>query len=158
MPPGINYMYEGLIKRGLFVLSGFFLSTYLGAALSEPIFGCIIPIIWIASVFDAFNIRRRLIAGERISDSVDDILGFFKKYKTAIILSMAVVLGLNLLGSISRVISYMPYSRYIRPLINSRFVPVLILLGGIYLIVISGRRTRSSSHQSDHTRDDNENK
>jgi hypothetical protein len=158
MPPGINYMYEGLIKRGLFVLSSFFLSFYLAVTLSEPIFGILISIIWVACVFDAFSIRRRLIAGERVVDSVDDILGFFKKYKTAVILFLVVVLGLNLLGSIGKAISYMPYVRYIHPLISSRIVPVLILLGGIYLIVFSGKRSGASSRCCDHTRDDSENK
>jgi len=37
LPPGINYMYEGLIKRGLFILSSFFCVSIVTFMLQ---FGC----------------------------------------------------------------------------------------------------------------------
>ena len=160
LPPGVNYMYEGLIKRGLFILSSFFLSIYLAAALSEPIFGFITAIMWITCAFDAFRIRKRLIAGENVPDSVDDILAFIKRYKTALILFFVIVLALNLLGAISSAIaiSYLPYIGRIRPLVSNRVLPILILLGGIYLIVFSGKRSESSSTYIDHRHNDTEKK
>jgi len=145
LPPGVNYMYEGLIKRGLFILSSFFLSFYLAASLREPIFGLVAAIMWITCAFDAFRIRRRLIYGEDVPDSVDDILRFIKQYKGAIIIFLIIILGLSLLNSIGNAISYLPYIHRIRPLFNSRVLPILVLLGGIYLIVFSGKRTESKT-------------
>ncbi|MDR3238990.1 MAG: hypothetical protein LBT44_02740, partial [Clostridiales bacterium] len=79
LAPGINYMYEGLIKRGLFALSSFFLCAYLAAILNQPFFGCLIPILWITCIFDGFHIRRKINAGVTVEDSIDDVLGFLKK-------------------------------------------------------------------------------
>ena len=148
MPPGINYMYEGLIKRGLFMLSSFFLSSYLATALNEPLFGLIIPIMWVTCAFDAFHIRRRMIAGEDVPDSVDDILGFLHKYKAAIILFFVIVLGLHLLSFVGGAVAslHLPflYSRRLRFLL-----PALIMAAGIYFIVISGKRAGSCRHKGE---------
>jgi len=147
LPPGINYMYEGLIKRGLFLLSSFFLVSYLAGALNEPIIGVIIPIMWITSVFDAFNIRRRLNASENVPDTVDDILGFIRKYKAFIVLFFAVVLGLHVLGFIGGTLAYVSIPLLRGHLHSIRLIlPVIILLGGIYFIVLSGKR---SGHKDD---------
>jgi len=150
-------MFEGLIKRGLFMLSSFFLTSYLAGALHEPIFGLIIPIMWITCAFDAFRIRRRLIAGEHVPDSVDDILGFIKKYKTVILLLFVVVLGLHLLSFISGAIVSMPYMlRRIHSLVNIKLiVSVLIVLGGIYFIILSGKRSGAAPKDDGHDKPEN---
>ena len=147
MPPGVNYMFEGLIKRGLFILSSFFLSIYFASVMNEPIFGFITAIMWITCAFDAFNIRRRLNAGEKVPDSVDDLLGFIKKYKTAIIIVFMAIIGLHFVGLVGGTIRSALYSM---PYVNKHIVysmfsakwvlPILILLGGVFFIVFSGKR------------------
>ena len=140
--PGVNYMYEGLIKRGLFILSGFFLTCYLAGSLSG-IFGLIIPIMLITCVFDAFRIRGKLIANEYVPDSVEDILGFVRRYKAAILLILVFILGFHFLGFVSRSIVSMPYMAH--RILGARWVvPLLVLLGGIYFIILSGKHSSSS--------------
>jgi len=148
LPPGINYMYEGLIKRGLFILSGFTLLCYLAGAFNAAIFGLMIPVLCVTCVFDAFRIRRRLNAGENVPDSVDDILGFIRKYKMAIILCLAVILGLNMLNLIggSFIQASAPYLRMHARAIRS-ILPLLILFGGVYFIILSGKRSSRRHHK-----------
>jgi len=148
MPPGVNYMYEGLIKRGLFMLSSFFLTSYLSAALHEPLFGLVIPIMWITCAFDAFRIRRRLIAGEEVPDSVDDILGFLRKYKAAVILFFVIVLGLHLLGFVGGAITSLHLPVYYAYRLRT-LLPALIVAAGIYFIIVSGKHAGSCRHKDD---------
>jgi len=149
-------MYEGLIKRGLFMLSSFFLTCYLSAVLHEPLFGIIIPIMWITCAFDVFRIRRRLISGENVPDSLDDIFGFLRKYKLAIILFFAIILGLHVLGFLGGAVAslHLPYMYGHRLRLA---IPVLIVAAGIYFIVLSGRHAGTRHHKPDvHEHLDNE--
>ncbi len=99
--PGANHMYLGLMKRGLFVLSMFALSIYLTSLLGGyP--AAIIPIIAIASFFDGFNLRRKIIDGVPVSDSVSEITNFLSKYKLYII-------GFFLLGLFSSIFRELRY-------------------------------------------------
>ncbi len=84
--PGINYMYLGLIKRGLFFLSSAFAVTMIGGMVFPPIVS-IAGIIWIAGVFDAFEKRRRINSGEIVLDSVDDILSWYNKYRRHVVIA-----------------------------------------------------------------------
>ncbi|MDR1532809.1 MAG: hypothetical protein LBS62_11635 [Clostridiales bacterium] len=99
-PPGISYMYLGLIKRGLFVLSAFFAAAFLTATFSEPILGFVIAIIYFGAIFDSFNKRRLLNAGINVPDSVEDYLGFIKRYAIPIIIVIGIVIGLNALNGV----------------------------------------------------------
>jgi len=149
---GVNYMYEGLIKRGLLILSSFFLLWYLAIVLSEPIFGIMMAIMIITCTFDAFRIRRRIQAGETVPDSVDDIVGFVKKYKVIILLILAIIIGLHLLGFVvSSTLVVLPgMARGIRTVTHTRWIlPLLILLGGIYFIILSGKHSGSKSIKDD---------
>lgn len=81
--PGANYMYMGLIKRGLFVLTAFFMSIYLAGFFN--FFGFVIPCVVITSFFDGLRLRRKWIAGEPISDDINDLKAFFAANKMPLI-------------------------------------------------------------------------
>ncbi len=92
--PGTAYMYMGLMKRGLFVLCSFFGTVYFTTFMHSPLPGFVMAIIFITSLFDSFNIRARLRAGEYISDDITDITGFLKKYRLPIaLLSLFALVG-----------------------------------------------------------------
>ena len=138
--PGLNYMYEGLIKRGLFAMISFFLTTYLAGMFGEPMFGFAIAVLWFASFFDGFRIRRILNAGVAVPDNVDDITDFFKAHKAAIILFILAFLALGIIGWFSNWV----VGLYVYPL--SRFFRIIIATGtlifGLYLIINSGKKSR----------------
>ncbi len=103
--PGANYMYLGLMKRGLFVLSSFFLSFYLMTSLEAysyygsgiPVFAAVAGIIAIASFFDGFNIRRKMVEGENVPDDISNIVGFLNKYKGYLIAFAVLAVGLQVI-------------------------------------------------------------
>jgi len=79
--PGLNYMYMGLIKRGLAAMSAFFIIVYLAITLLTsigPVVFMIIPILYLAVTFDGFQIRHRINAGEPVSDDIDGVITFCK--------------------------------------------------------------------------------
>ena len=87
MCPGVAHMYMGLMKRGLLILSSFFLSIWLANTLYMPVFlGLFIAAVWIVSFFDAINTRKRIISGEYVDDCVSDITGVIKRFKIPLIL------------------------------------------------------------------------
>jgi len=135
-------MYLGLIKRGLFALSGFFLMAYLASALNTPLFGMMIVILWVTCGFDAFQIRRRVNAGEIIEDNVDDVVGFIKRNKTLFILIACILLGSAVIRTLSGFMEsfnwYYGYTvrqgfRLIRSLASGLF-PLLVIGAGLYLL------------------------
>jgi len=107
MIPGLNYMYMGLIKRGLLAMIAFFGTIYMGIQLSMNGFGfgiiffLAIPIIICVSIFDGFRIRRRINAGEVITDNVDDIIAFVRRYRSVIVGLLLVLVAINIFGSIA---------------------------------------------------------
>lgn len=93
--PGLNYMYMGLMKRGLFFMSSFFLLIFLTAFLSAPSILFIVFILMCYSFFDGFNYRRHILLGEYVKDDVNDIAPFFIKYKGIIIMGVVLVAALS---------------------------------------------------------------
>ena len=121
--PGANYMYLGLVKRGLFVMSAFFAIIFAITAshhfpqLLVVFLFLSILVLWFTTFFDAFAKRRLINSGIHVPDNVDDILGFVKKYKVLLIIFAVVWLALAALSA------------------ASRFIPVLAVIIGVYLIV-----------------------
>ena len=66
--PGAGAMYYGYMKRGLSLITLFCLSGALSSILS--VFAVGMPIIWMYSFFDTYDIVRRLIAGEALADEL----------------------------------------------------------------------------------------
>ena len=103
MLPGLNYMYMGLIKRGLLAMSAFFGVIFLGTQLSGALswlFAFAIPILVIACIFDGFNIRRRINAGEAVSDSVDDVMNFIRRNRVIILGVLVLFLVIHIIGAL----------------------------------------------------------
>jgi len=128
MPSGVNYMYMGLMKRGLAAMVGFFLLIYLASIFSmwpfTLIFGLSIPIFWLTCIFDGFNIRRRINSGIRVTDDVDDIINFIKRNKHLIIAFFGLLLVLTFAGSMFSVLA--------NPI--RRALPVLVVALGLYVL------------------------
>jgi len=125
--PGANYMYMGLMKRGLAAMSGFFLIIFLLANAWWPfnlLLGLAIPVYVLSSFFDGFNVRRRINAGEAVRDDIGDALNSIlanKTLRTIILVTLAVVLVVSVLGFAISLIS--------------RLLPVLLIGLGIYIFV-----------------------
>ena len=116
-PPGVNYMFMGLIKRGLAALCGFFLIVYLIGISSGPLawlFGLALPVYWLTCAFDGFNIRRRIRSGEVVADSIDEAIAFLRSNKYIMWIILALV-GLSVLGSVVGIV--MRIIRVLLPLI-----------------------------------------
>jgi hypothetical protein len=119
-PPGANYMYMGLIKRGLAAMCGFFLIIYLMVVTSFTLlFALVIPVFWLTCVFDGFHVRRRMNAGENVEDGIGDILSSLlsNKFLTAAVL---VIIAVAVLGFVIEILS--------------RIVPLLLIVFALYLI------------------------
>ena len=126
--PGVNYMYMGLIKRGLVALLGFFLLVYMTAQFRfwpiSMLMGLSFPVYILACTFDAFNTRRRINAGEHVEDNIDDIISFIKRNKHILIGFLVLIIALSLINT---AYSALPYS--IR-----RIIPITVVALGLYLL------------------------
>ena len=125
-PPGINYMFMGLIKRGLAALIGFFLIIYFINVSNMPLtllFGLALPVYFLTCIFDGFNIRRRINAGEAVGDNIDGVILFLKNNQIICWVLLALV-GFSVLGSVMGI-----FIRLIRWL-----MPLVIIGLGMYLL------------------------
>ena len=127
-------MYMGLIKRGLAAMSGFFLLIYLLVASSsgrtQGLFAFAIPILILTCIFDGFNIRRRINAGEVVEDGISEILsGLFrnKALTIALLAIIAITFAGRILGFVGTIVS--------------SALPILLIGFGLYVIL---RRKKST--------------
>jgi len=65
--PGAGQMYQGYMKRGLSLITLFFLCMMAGMLLLEPL-ALTALIVWMYSFFDTFNLRAQFIAGTAPAD------------------------------------------------------------------------------------------
>lgn len=65
--PGAGQMYQGYMKRGLSLITLFFLCIMAGMLLLEPLVLTAL-IVWVYSFFDTFNLRAQFIAGTAPAD------------------------------------------------------------------------------------------
>ncbi len=146
--PGVNYMYEGLIKRGLAAMGGFFFLIYGFAVFSfwpfELIFGMSLPIYWLTCFFDSLRIRRQLNAGETVSDDINDMIAFVKTNKKIILGVVFTLIAMSVVGSAVEVLS--------RPLRG--LLPFLVIGFGLY--VLFGRRSSRRGYDANPDDKDNE--
>jgi len=126
-PPGVNYMYMGLIKRGLAAMVGFFLIIYFIGVSRMPLtllFGLGLPVYILTCIFDGFNIRRRINAGEVVGDNIDGVIRFLKQNKFICWIIIA-LLGFSMLGAVMGV-----FIRLIR-----WAMPLIIIGLGLFLLL-----------------------
>ncbi|MCL1883616.1 MAG: hypothetical protein FWF81_07695 [Defluviitaleaceae bacterium] len=126
-PPGANYMYMGLIKRGLAAMCGFFLLIYLMIVVSgipaTALFALSLPVLWLTCFFDSFNIRRKINAGDLVEDGVSDIINGVLRNKPLAI-GILVVAAMVFMGTIAGFMAG----------ILQRAVPLLLVLLALYII------------------------
>jgi len=126
-PPGANYMYMGLMKRGIAAMCGFFLLIYVAIGANFPLallLWLAVPVFYISSFFDGFNVRRRINAGEAVRDDVGDALNGIignKFLRTLVLAVVAIVLIVSVFGFAATVISRL-------------FVPLIIVFV-LYIIL-----------------------
>lgn len=66
--PGAGEMYQGYMKRGLSVITMFSLSVAIGAGMEIGIFYFAMPVIYMYSFFDTFNLRAQISMGTAPED------------------------------------------------------------------------------------------
>ena len=106
--PGLGHIYMGLIRRGLFYISTlaliiFFTSVVVPNFGRFSIFaGFSIAALFAVSFFEAFSIRRDIIMGKEVKDTIPN-LGIFGKNKVIIIILaviFVIVLAVNILSAL----------------------------------------------------------
>lgn len=144
--PGVGYMYLGLVKRGIQVLLIFLLVEPLFRLLGLSFLTWIVKIpIWFYTFFDTFSVARMLDMEKPVHDT--DFI--FTKYakdgeypavdrdKIGKNLSLIIAIALILLGSfaiLNNILVNNPIYEIIRSYISTLFIPVLLVLAGIYLL------------------------
>ena len=100
--PGLNYMYMGLIKRGLLAMSAFFGLIFMTSQLSggSSVFAFAIPILIITCIFDGFNLRRRINAGEEVNDNIDEIINAIRRNRRIIASFVILLVVVRIVGII----------------------------------------------------------
>jgi hypothetical protein len=158
--PGANFMYMGLMKRGLVTMSTFFLLCFLTSVLDTLDWmlpgGMILTagamaLLWFASFFDGFHKRRQLNDGIHVPDDVEGYLGFLSRYKKPILAVAITVVVLSALQGASQMFSYMD-GHFLRPMFKryGGYVPVLaIIVGGSLLAHHFARRKRPPATRDD---------
>jgi hypothetical protein len=152
-------MYEGLIKRGLFAMTGFLFTSYLAGMFEIPLVGILAGIMWIGCAFDGFRIRNLINGGVDVTDNVDDILGFVRANKTAVVLFVALCLGLGVLNRVMDWLHYGIYDSYYLSRMLRMGIPVVLMALGLYFIINSGKKVKPPyvDHTSYPTKDSQSN-
>ena len=126
-PSGVNYMFMGLIKRGLAAMCGFFLIIYFIGVSNWPLtvlFGLALPIYILTCIFDGFHIRRRINAGEAVGDNIDGVICALHRNKIVGWVILALV-GFSVLSSVLDVLVSLV----------GWMMPVLIIVFGLYILL-----------------------
>ena len=104
--PGLSHMYLGLIRRGLFYISALALLVFLTTALAPSILvvltGFSTAALFAVAFFEAFAIRRDIVMGKEVKDSIPNI-AFILKNKTLLTVTLiivAIAIGINIIASL----------------------------------------------------------
>lgn len=151
--PGVGYMYNGLTKRGIEALAIFLLISPVFSILGLAFFAHIFSLLlWFYTFFDTFSVRRRILAGEKIPDDYFIINRFldedFKngnssfpsnfKYRfkdKAWIIIGWILIVLGLVSLVNKIFSNNDIYRFLQFNVNQYFIPVIVVLLGVYLLV-----------------------
>lgn len=144
--PGAGYMYLGLVKKGIQVLVLFLLISPVFDILGIGFLSLIVKIpFWFYTFFDTFTVANKIDRGEPVPD-MDFIFNKYMKDGSQVTVdreklgknfSLIVAIGLIVVGSIAILHNFSeinPLFGLIRSFISTYFIPVLFVLGGIYLL------------------------
>lgn len=143
--PGAAHMHLGLFRRGIELMiiafGGFTLINFIGLDFLIPF--VVIPV-WFFSFFESHHLRKQVEKGQTISDQElfdRKLLDYTPLLKNRrLIGSCVIVVGiLSLLRELdhSRVLDRL-FGDYFY-LIRGSFIPICLILGGIYLIIQAAR-------------------
>lgn len=134
--PGINYMYMGLIKRGLAVMSGFFLLIFLMAMSSSgPVItlaAFAMTMLVITAIFDGFNIRRRINSGEVVEDGVGNLVNSILENKiltTVIVVIILLLIASSVIGAVLNILRVL--------------IPIAVIAFGILVVCRARKKNKS---------------
>ena len=105
--PGLNYMFLGLIKRGLVAMLAFFGVLYIAIQFFSAgtwqlglLFILMIPVLILACAFDGFRLRNRMNAGEIVTDNIDDLVNFIRRNRVMLTVFVLLLVAVNVAGSV----------------------------------------------------------
>ena len=143
MLPGAAHMYMGLMKRGMLILSAFFLSIWVMSETMVDSFWPVLVLVIIASFFDALNTRKRIVNGDYVEDTVADITGFFKRFRIPVLIFTAYILFTSFAGY-GRL--HAPFSQVYMNVPRVDFGPILAIGAFIFVFyTLTGKKKRKHS-------------
>ncbi|MDR2899560.1 MAG: hypothetical protein LBU94_04530 [Clostridiales bacterium] len=153
--PGLNYMYIGLMKRGMFFMSLFFLICFIMGTLNAPmlIFALFMEMFY--SFFDGFKIRRQILNGEHVNDDVDDVLGFYQNNKGLCYIVTALVVGSAIINKFLRIFIYAfdrvheYYGFWAYDLISFAFAILVLAVGVVVIFKALNKRPTTRKDSTD---------
>lgn len=144
--PGVGYMYLGLVKKGIQILMLFLLIEPIFNILGIGFLTFIVKIpFWFYTFFDTFSVANKIDRGEPVPD-MDFIFNKYMKDGSQVAFdreklgknfSLIVAIGLIVVGAIAILHNLSvasPLYGLIRTYVSTYFIPVLFVLGGIYLL------------------------
>jgi TM2 domain-containing membrane protein YozV len=144
--PGVGYMYLGLVKKGIQMLILFLLIGPVFNILGIGFLSAIVKIpLWFYTFFDTFTTANKIDKGEPVPD-MDFVFNKYMKDGSQVTLdreklgknfSLIIAIGLIAIGGIAILHNLSfgnPLYSLIRSFISTYFIPVLFVLGGIYLL------------------------
>ena len=150
--PGLNYMYLGLMKRGLFFMTLFFSMIFVANELGARLLMFAVFILMCFSLFDGFRVRRLLTDGYVVSDAADDVIAFFKKHWKAVALFLGLAVAAGVAGRMSRAAAtILSASNTIGRSFNVASdiltfgIGLIIIVAGCYLVakILTGRNKKN---------------
>lgn len=144
--PGVGYMYLGLVKKGIQMLMLFLLIEPVFHILGIGFLSAIVKIpLWFYTFFDTFAVANKIDKGEPVAD-MDFIFNKYMKDGSQVALdreklgknfSLIIAIGLIAVGGLAILhnLSFAsPLYGLIRTYVSTYFIPVLFVLGGIFLL------------------------
>lgn len=144
--PGVGYMYLGLVKKGIQFLALFLLMKPVLSMINlDFIYWIGIWPLWFYTFFDTFAVANKIDRGEPVPD-MDFIFNKYMKDGSQVALdreklgknfNLIVAIGLIAIGGIAILhnLSFTsPLYGLIKTYISTYFIPVLFVLGGIFLL------------------------
>ncbi|SHH86786.1 hypothetical protein [Clostridium grantii] len=131
--PGVGHMYLGLMRKGMQLMTSFFIAWYFVNELRVTAFMVVIPIIWAYSVFDAMH-KASSEEGLKDEDLFTNIPGLTKNMSKIIGYGLIAVAFIMIFQSvaipiISRFFDY-EFGEYLRTVI----IAIVFFVGGIILL------------------------
>ena len=149
--PGVGYMYLGLILRGIEALAIYLLiPSVLNLVGLGGLTWMVRLVLWFYLFFDTYSIAHKLDRGETVNDTdfifnrnnegqTSDIKINFDENKWKAVAWALIIIGVFAIANMS--LGSLVIYGVIRDYISRYFLPVLLILGGVFLLVRSGKKS-----------------